>query len=283
MKDLVQRYPADWISFLGSGTPESLGSVEVVDANLSTVSVEVDKVIRVGGPTPWLAHLEFQTSYDPTMGQRLLRYNTMLHVEHQLTVASILVLLRRSANGPALDGAYHLALPGGEPYLTFAYAVRRIWREPADELLRGALGTLPLVPLGRSSRTELPGLLRTIDERFTHEATLAEAESLRVMTYTLLGLRFPPAMADQLMPGIRSMRDSLTYQAIVEEGVERGRTEGRVEEARELLLQLGEERFGSPPRRIRAMLAAIEDHDRLHALALSVIRVGSWDELLASR
>ena len=80
------------------------------------------------------------------------------------------------------------------------------------------------------------------------------------------------------------MRDSLTYQAIVEEGVERGRTEGRtegrVEEARELLLQLGEERFGPPPARTRAILAAIDDHDRLHALAVSVIRVGSRDELL---
>jgi hypothetical protein len=122
-KYLVQAYPADWLSFLGFA---ATGPVEVVDANLSAVSAEVDKVVRLGGETPWLLHLEFQSSYDATMGERLVRYNTMLHLEYRLAVASILVLLRRSANGPAISGTYQVALPGEQPYLTFAYGVRRI-------------------------------------------------------------------------------------------------------------------------------------------------------------
>jgi hypothetical protein len=155
LKSLIQAYPADWIAFLRLTSP---GPVEVVDANLSTVTAEVDKVMRVGDATPWLVHLEFQSSYDPTIGQRLVRYSTLLHLQHDLAVESVLVLLRRSAQGPAITGQYRLAIPGRDPYLTFTYAVRRIWLEPAAELLGGALGTLPLVPLGATSPAALPGL-----------------------------------------------------------------------------------------------------------------------------
>ena len=133
---LVGKYPADWLAYLGMAAP---GSIEVIDSNLATVSAEADKVVRVDGARPRVVHFEFQTSYDPTMGQRLVRYNTMLHLRHDLPVASILVLLRRSAGGPAITGRYRISLPDERPYLTFRYAVRRIWREPSSELLTGPL------------------------------------------------------------------------------------------------------------------------------------------------
>jgi predicted transposase YdaD len=281
LKALLQAYPADWLAFVGV---DAAGPINVIDANLSAVSAEVDKVMGIDGPSPRLLHVEFQSSYDPTIGLRLARYNLMLHVEHERRVTSVLVLLRRAAAGPSTSGLCTLAFPDEDPYLTFRFGVRRVWEEPAADLLRGALGTLPLVPLGASEPAELPGLLRAADERFTREATLAEAAQPRVMTYTLLGLRFPPAVADQLMPGIRNMRDSLTYQAIVEEGVERGlvqgRAEGRVEMLREMLLRQGEDRFGPVSEPARALLVALDDPDHLQALSIRILHVASWDELL---
>jgi predicted transposase YdaD len=277
---LVQAYPDDWIAFLGF---PSAGSAEVIDANLSTVSAEVDKVVRVGGTTPWLVHLEFQSSYDATIGERLVRYNTMLHLEHRLPVASILVLLRPAANGPAIRGTYQVALPGGQPYLTFAYGVRRIWRERSAELLTGPLGTLPLAPLGTIRQPALPGLLRTMDQRFEREATTAEAGRLRVVTYTLLGLRYPTAVVDQLMPGLQNMRESSTYQAILDEGRVEGRAEGRADEARTLLLYLGTRRFGPPDASTRDALNVVRDPDLLDGWCRRVLDVTSWAELLASQ
>ena len=272
---LVQAYPADWLAFLGL---RDTGSVDVIDASVSAVSAEVDKVLRVDGAAPWLAHLEFQSSYDVTIGRRLARYNTVLHVQHEVPVASVLVLLRRAADGPASRGAFRLALPGHPPYLTFAFAVRRLWRESASELLAGALGTLPLAPLGAVGRNALPDVLRTIERRVVAEASPAEAARLRVVTYTLLGLRYPSALVDQLMPGMQQMRDSSTYQAILEEG----RAEGRVKEARELLLDLGTRRFGPPDASIRAAVEAIADHERLHALAARLFDAASWRDLLTT-
>jgi predicted transposase YdaD len=274
---LVETYPVDWLSFLGF---DPAGPVEVVDTNLTAVSAEVDKVVRIGSPRSGrLVHLEFQSSYDPTIGERLLRYNAMLHLESRLAVASVLVLLRPAASGSATSGTYQVALPGDQPYLTFRYAVRRIWQEPSTELLTGPLGTLPLAPLGATRRTALPGLLRAMDQGFEQEATVAEAGRLRVVTYTLLGLRYPPDLADQLMPGIQSMRDSSTYQAIVDEG----RAEGRAEGERRLLLLVGESRLGPPDEVTRSKLDGIADADVLERLARRLLTVSSWAELLAGR
>jgi hypothetical protein len=41
----------------------------------------------------------------------------------------------------------------------------------------------------------------------------------------LLGRRYPAELIDQMMPGLEAMRDSMTYQAIVEEGLVGGRAE----------------------------------------------------------
>ena len=78
------------------------------------------------------------------------------------------------------------------------------------------------------------------------------------------------------MPGIRQMRDSLTYQAIRDEG----RLEGRVEEARSLLFQLGERRFGPPDEPTRDSLTAIVHLGRLHALVMRAHDVTTWGEQL---
>ncbi len=68
------------------------------------------------------------------------------------------------------------------------------------------------------------------------------------------------------------MRESSTYQAVVEEG--------RLEEARRLLLLLGEDRFGSAPdARSRAFVDAIDDVERLERLLRSVLRMESWQDL----
>ncbi len=278
-KYLVETYPDDWISFLGLTTS---GTVSVIDADLSTVTAEVDKALRVEEPEPLVVHLEFQSSYDPTMGRRLHRYNAMLHYDQEVPVVSVLVLLRPSADGPAIDGTYRIGLVGMEPYLHFAYNVRRIWQEPAAGLLAGPLGILPMAPLGSAEQSALPGLLRTMDRRFTQEVAPAEADHLRVVTYNLLGLRFAPAVIDQMMPGIRSLRDSLTYQAILEEGREEGREEGQLQGERRALLRVGTARLGPPDDATRSQVEAVTDIDSLDRLTDRVLTVSSWGELLAS-
>ena len=55
-------------------------------------------------------------------------------------------------------------------------------------------------------------------------------------TYILMGLRYPIEVARRLLQGVMSMRESVTYQAIVQEGA--------LAEARKMTLLVGERYFG---------------------------------------
>ncbi len=147
-KQLLELGPADWARFLGLDTD---APVEVVEADLAAVTSEADKVLRVAAASPWLVHVESQAGYDSRMPQRLLRYNALLDERHDCPVASILVLLRPEADGPAITGSLHRTLSAAPDYLDFRYGVVRMWDEPVDRILAGGLATLPLAPLAKSA------------------------------------------------------------------------------------------------------------------------------------
>ena len=274
-KHLVKTYPKDWLRFLGLPTS---GAVTVIDADLSTVTAEVDKAIRLEEPEPLVVHLEFQSSYDSTMGRRIFRYNGMLHHDQAVPVLSVVVLLRPAADGPAISGTYRVGLSGMAPYMTIVYTVRRVWQEPVSDLLAGPLGTLPIAPLGAVEQSAVPGLLRTMEQRFTQETASTEADNLWMVTYNLMGLRFPREIVDQMMPGIRNMRDSLTYQAILEEG----RVEGEVRGEQRLLLRQGAARLGPPDDHTRSRILSTTDINALERLGVRILTASTWDELLSS-
>jgi hypothetical protein len=80
------------------------------------------------------------------------------------------------------------------------------------------------------------------------------------------------------------MKESVTYQAILEEGEAKGRSAGAIEgaiaEAKKILLRQGQVRFGSPGARVRSVLDGITDVDRLEALGERLLKVATWEELL---
>ena len=69
-------------------------------------------------------------------------------------------------------------------------------------------------------------------------------------------------------------RESSAYRVIVEEG--------RVTEARRLIIALGTERLGPPSVTDVRMIEAIDDVDALERLARRVLTASTWQELLAS-
>src|SRR5260370_13617143 len=84
--------------------------------------------------------------------------------------------------------------------------------------------------------------------------------------YILLGLRYSPDLAARLFRGVVSMKESSTYQAILEEGRNEGRSEGAVAEAKKLLRTFGEDKLGAPDARTAAAIERIDDLGRLERL-----------------
>ena len=236
LKTLVEIEPQSWPVLFGYAKAPT----EVIDADIATVSGAADKVLRVSGDPAYLLHLEFVSGHDSaTLPSTLLMRNGLLGHRHELRVRSGAVLLRPEADSPQLTGVYERRFPDEEPYLTFRYAVVRVWQLPPEPLLSGGLALLPLAPISAVTEAELPGIIKRMEQRLSSRRGRKQAPLVWGAAYILLGLRYSPALAAQLFRGVMSMKESSTYQAILEEGRQEGRQEGRSEgalaEAKKLL------------------------------------------------
>ncbi len=81
------------------------------------------------------------------------------------------------------------------------------------------------------------------------------------------------------LKGWNEMRSALV-ESWKDEGRVEGHKEGRVEAAREVLLGLGARRFGTPDAAVARTLEEIRDEKVLRQLALRVLDVQTWGDLL---
>jgi hypothetical protein len=70
------------------------------------------------------------------------------------------------------------------------------------------------------------------------------------------------------------MEDSSTYHSLL--------VKGALKEAKKIVLFLGHKRFGPADQTIVAAIEAITDLERVERIGLRVLRVSSWQELLAT-
>jgi len=288
LKHLLEAQPSAWLDFVGVS-----GTAEVIDADLSTLAAEADKVLRVTAVQPSaksgrqartsaktsLLHLEFQSSYDAELGERTLLYNVLLLARHKLPVRSVVILLRKKADGPRMtESVVHSDPDDGEPLLLFRYRIVRLWERSVESLLAGALSILPLALLAAVARADLPEVVRRMSVRLRAEATPSQAQELWSAAYILMGLKYDSAFATQLLKGVQGMEDSVTYQDIIR----KGKSEGKAEEARSLLMRLGSKRYGTPDAATQSALDAILSLERLELLVERLLEVESWQELLRS-
>jgi len=273
LKDLVQTYLRDFETELRLSGPRP---VNVLNVDLSTISAASDVVFGYGDPPKRIIDLNLQSSRDPELSDRLLLYNALLRFRFRAPVHSIVVLLRASADDPKLTGRLRYQAWPRRGKMDFTLEVVRLWRRPVRGVLKGGLGTLPLAPLYRLPKipvkTALASLIQQIEERLRRETTPERATKLLTATFILSGLRVSQETAVELFKGVRAMRESTTYQYILDEG--------RTEEARKILLRLGRQRFGAASRAVEATINGISDLARLERMSDRILQVSSWAELL---
>lgn len=278
-RPLLENHPLDWLALFGLASGER---VSVVDSNLSTITAEADKVLLVEAPERWIVHVEVQSTYQSELPQRLLRYNVLLNVRHEVPVHSVVVLLFPDADGPALSGRYEQASPDGRCRIGFDYQVVRPWQEPLETLAAG-IGTIPLASVAVPSKDDLPALLERMKTEFVRHPTRDEGEIWAAFLFLVGGHFKDKELVERLLREIQAMnmRDNVAYQVILDEGREEGQRKGRVEQARETLLILGTDRFQPPSEETHQRIEAINDLSRLNRLARRILHAGSWEELLA--
>jgi predicted transposase YdaD len=277
-KGIITRYAYDWARHLG--LPPTV-RLRVVDSELSTVTAAADRVILIDAPYPCVLNIELMASHDLGIERRLFGYCGLLVRQYGLPVHTVLVLLRPEANSPNFSGRQHWRSPYGASSAMLEYDVFRLWETPLDLVLSGGPGVLPLAPLTLGADKAMPEVVKALDTRFQSELTPAEAAEMWTATYTLMGLRFPPEVSTILLRGVRHMRESSTYQAILEEGRREGLQEGGLKEMRRFMLRLGTGRFGPPTPAIMNRLESESGLERLEELAERLVDAKGWDELFS--
>lgn len=226
-----------------------------------------------------MVHFEAFASWDPALLARAMNYNGALHRRHLLPVLTVLVVLRPKADHSSLTGEYRVEVPEFDCPHTLKYQVLRAWELDLETVLHGSLATLPLALLTDEAGPRLPEVLRRMEERLLSDAAPEERKDLWVDTFVLTGLRYQRESVAQLFRGIPAMRESDTYQMILEEGMEKGIEKGRLQEARRALLLVGPPRLGEPePETLRR----IESESQISQLEEWLRRAGqveSWSDL----
>lgn len=274
LKRLLSDDPIAWANLLRL---KGCGPLSFIDVEFHTTTARVDKLILVDEPQQWLIHIELQTSYQPGIGLRIVRYSGFVEYELELPVMSVLVLLTPDADGAECNGICHRKLPFREIwYDEFRFEVIRVWQQPAEFFLQGGLGTLPLALLSDIEFDELPDAIDQIKRRVDQEIpTEADRTEFWSTTEILLDAVYDDTVVQSLLKGIANMRES----SVVIRYLEEGRQEGRQEGLRHFLYRMGTRRFGEPDDTTRQRIDAISDFDQLEQLAERILEASGWNEL----
>jgi predicted transposase YdaD len=295
LKELVQTYAADWLALLHESPS---GPVKILTPDLSTVTAFTDIVLHMGDA---LLHLDFQSGPDSALPRRVLLYNVLLYDGYQLPVHSVVILLRPRADRGDLTNSVSYAARPGRGGLDFRFEIIRLWQVPVEQLLTSGLGTLPLavlgqLPEGRTRDEALAEVIGRLVQRIDAEASAEQGPILLTASFVLTGMRVSRQRVLELFQGVRKMRESTSYQAILDEGRAeglvmgeikgraegrvQGMSEGRAEEAQQLLLRLGQKKFGPPDAAVAQTVRGLGDVERLESLIERLLEVASWHELL---
>ena len=264
-KFLVEAAPEEWVRFLGLPP----GETRIVDTDISTVSAAADRALFVEAGVPYGIQIEFQGNGDPIFETRLLQYRTALRLRWGVPFTSVAVLLRPFTDHKRLQGRHLEPGPDGKIEVSFRYRVVRVWLIPVEQLLEGPLALLPLAPVSKVRRRDLPALLKRIEERMVREASPSVADDLRTATYVLMGLRYPKEYVKMILSQ-NVLEQSSTYQDI------------KLKNYRKMLMHLAEPRLQAPTSEQKQTLEAIESPEVLEGLVARLFQTTTWKDLLAS-
>src|SRR5712692_1962123 len=215
----------------------------------------------------FLAHIEFQSSYDGRIGERLLEYNVLASRQYNyLPVYSCVIYLKNHSSVP--HSPFLRGLPNGEEVVRFHYRSIELGKLVAGELLQtGLVGLLPLLPLTKDgARREV------VEEMISGLVSAEKTESLwigyalasKVLKDDLKWLKRRFAMLEDFL------RDTHVYQEVLAEGEEKGLEKGKLEAQHEVLLDIVQERFPEIASLARRLADTIEDPEVLRRLIVMI-------------
>jgi predicted transposase/invertase (TIGR01784 family) len=223
-KYLAENFPEDLSSWL-LGVRISL--VQMQPTELSVEPIRADSMILLTNHN-LILHVEFQTVPDREMGFRMLDYRVRAHRKFPgKQMRQIVIYLTPTTSDLVSLTTFELESTRHE------FEVIRLWEKPSSIFLE-SVGLYPFASLAQTDEPEL--VLREVAARIEEIPERKLQADISAMSYILAGLVLDRNRVGQI---IRRdiMRESVTYQEILEEGEIKGKTQGRIEEARGLVIR----------------------------------------------
>src|SRR5579864_717224 len=135
MKKLLGLSPQDFLSLVLHGAR----FLRELSGELRVENIHADGLIEgIFNEERVLVHLEFQSSYDPRIGARLLEYNVLASRQYSdLPAYSCVIYLKDCGHVP--QSPYIRRLPSGEEIVRFRYGCIELHKMTADELKQTGL------------------------------------------------------------------------------------------------------------------------------------------------
>ena len=149
LKIFISENPQDFATWL-------LGEAQIkvkLLTEFKTRTIEADALLEVTlNGEDMLLHIEFQSTNDPAIAERLLAYNFEAKREHKLPVYSCVIYLKDVGIVP--ESPLRWNLPNGREVLQFHYESVELWKLSTESLRRTGLpGLLPLIILTKDGAT----------------------------------------------------------------------------------------------------------------------------------
>ncbi len=196
-----------------------------------SVELEADSMIEtLRDGERELVQVEFQSSYDPNMPQRIIEYSLMGFRRYECPVRSYVLYLRKSGRPPRspLIRKYN----DGQRFLWFRYTVIQIWNMEYREWLdQDRKGLFPLVPLMKGgARREV---VEEVIERLRYsDGTIENSRELLELTGLFSGLAFTKPNDKEWSKGRFAMlkdvfKNNFMYDFFFEQAVEQAKEQVR--------------------------------------------------------
>jgi len=283
LKSIITAFPSDYTQWLGMGSALPL----VMNTDLSAIAASVDGLLQLEQTPDVLAHIELQAGYQAGLVERELWHNVLAWHHFNKVIQSVIIYLRKEACPSNHTGSLRLCGLGGEEMIHFRYQQVKIWECDVRDLLARP-GTMALAPLARVDQADVARLIEEIEYRIAPLPPELQGV-IYTATYALGGLRYDRAFLDMVMRKVDLMKESVTYQAILDEGARLGKIEGEREGERngidkglhQAILTYATARFGEADSATLDMLNAIHDQARLKRM-LANVSARSWADLLST-
>jgi len=267
LKTFINENPQDFVSWL----LEDAQFKKKLQTEFKTRTIRADGLLEaVQHGKDMLLQIEFQSTNDPTIGERLLEYSFEAKRTHNLPVDSCVIYLRDVGEVP--QSPLRWPLPDDRQVSRFDYQIIELAKVPTEELRQKDLkGLLPLLILTKDGATH------EVVEEVISKLVASEQQELLPITELLSSLVFTSGPDKEWilwrfnqMQNI--LRETWAYQVIMQEGELRA--------LRQAVLDIVQERFSEIISFARKQIDDIQDPETMHRLIVKMSIAQTPEEAL---